>query len=278
VARLGILCFGFAIAPAIAQTLAVVSPVLAQFDGGPSSPAGFGFGSGESIFLSFDVAGFKATAEDDPKVELSWECRTLDGAGVPLLEPKSGSVKVELAPEDKNWRPKIRVELPLPQALMAGPGSIQLRITDQIAKKTVEHTVPFRMRGPNLSGADTLRPLHFRFLRSEDGNDPLTVAAYRPGDTVWAKFEIAGYQIGPNNSFAASYGLEVLRANGESLFKQEEAAREGGESFYPRRYLFGSLSLNLTKDLALGEYTIVLRLLDHLGMRQSETKHSFRVE
>ena len=72
--------------------------------------------------------------------------------------------------------------------------------------------------------------------------------------------------------------IGVLRANGESLYKQDEAANETGKSFYPRRYLLGALSLQLTKDLAVGEYTIALRIRDLVGKQQSETKHVFRVE
>jgi len=265
-------------APAYSQSLSVAAPLLAQFDGGPAAPAGYAFGSGEPIFLSFDVTGFKPSADDDPKVDLAWQCTAVDGAGLALLAPARGTVKVELAPEDKNWRPRVRVEIALPQALASGQGELRVEVTDNIAMKSASHRVPFRTRGLNLTGIDTLQPVRFRFFRAEDATEALTVAAYRPGDTVWAKFELAGYKLGPNHSFSASYGLEVFRANGESLFKQEEAAREAGDSFYPRRYLFGSLSLNLTRDLALGEYTIVLHLYDQLGMQHSETRHGFRVE
>ena len=264
--------------PLRAQSLAVVAPLLAQYDGGPSIPAGFGYGSGETIHLTFDVVGLKPSADDDPNIDLAWECAVFDAAGLSLTAPKKGEVKVELAAEDKKWRPRVRVEFPLPEALAAGGGEIRISAVDRVAKQSAELKVPFRTRGLSLDGVDSLRALRFRFLRAEDSADPLTVAAYRPGDTVWARFELAGYKLGPSNSFHVSYGLEVFRANGESLFKQEEAANESGQSFYPRRYVFGVLSLQLTKDLALGEYTILLRLKDHSGNATAESKHSFRVE
>jgi hypothetical protein len=268
----------FAALPCTAQSLAVVAPLLAQYDGGPSVPAGFGFGSGESIHLTFDIAGFKPSADDDPKIDLAWECSIFDAAGLPMAAPKKGEVKVELAAEDKKWRPRIRVEFPMPEALPAGGGEIRITVNDRVANKPADLKVPFRTRGLNLEKVDSLTALRFRFLRAEDSSDPLTVAAYRPGDTVWARFELAGYKLGPSNAIHVSYGLEVFRANGESLFKQEEAANESGQSFYPRRYVFGVLSLQLTKDLALGEYTILLRLKDHTGNTAAESKHSFRVE
>jgi hypothetical protein len=258
--------------------LAIVQPILAQFDGGPSVAAGFGFGSGESIFLSFDIAGFKPEGDEDLKINLSWQCQAFDEAGVAMTELKSGDVKVGLAPEDKKWRPRIRVELPMPQALPSGTAEIRLSVVDRVAGAKAALVVPFRTRGLNLSAVDKLQPLRFRFLRSEDSSEPLTVPAYQQGDMLWARFEIAGYKLGEGNSFDVGYGLEVFRANGESLFKQDEAAKETGKSVYPRRYLIGGLSLQLTKDLAPGEYTIALRIRDSIGNQESESKHSFRVE
>ena len=105
--------FGMVLLSALAVTgqLAIVQPVVAQFDGGPSVPAGFAFSGGESIFLSFDIAGFKPEGDEDLKLNLSWECQAFDAAGVALAASRKGDVKVDLAPEDKKWRPRVRVEL-----------------------------------------------------------------------------------------------------------------------------------------------------------------------
>jgi hypothetical protein len=251
---------------------------MAQFDGGPSVAPSYAFGSGESIFLSFDIAGFQPEGDEDKKLNLSWQCEIVDSAGVAMAAPKRGGVKVDLAPEDKKWRPRVRVELALPQSLVAGAGEIRLTAVDHVGKSNAALTVPFRTRGLSLSGVEGLTALRFRFLRSEDSTSALSPAAYRPGDTVWARFEMAGYRLGEGNSFQVSYGLEVLRANGESLFTQEEAANEAGKSFYPRRYLTGALSLQLTKDLAPGEYVILLRLRDGNSEQRAESRHTFRVE
>ncbi len=258
--------------------LMVVQPVVAQFDGGPSVAANYAFGGGESIFLSFDIAGAQPEGDEDKKLRLSWECQVFDSAGVAMTEPKRGEVNVDLAPEDKKWRPRIRVELVMPQALAAGAGEIRLTAVDHVAKANAALAVPFRTRGLSLSGVTGLAALRFRFLRSEDSAAALSPAAYRPGDTVWARFEMAGYRLGEGNSFQVSYGLEVLRANGESLFTQEEAANESGKSLYPRRYLTGALSLQLTRDLAPGEYVILLRLRDGNSEQRAESRHTFLVE
>lgn len=258
--------------------LAIVQPQLAQFDGGPAVGGNFAFASAESIFLSFDIAGFKPAGEEDLKLNLSWECQAFDAAGLAMTALQKGDVKVDLAPEDKKWRPRVRVELMLPQALASGVAEIRLSAVDHVGATKAALSVPFQTRGLNLASVTSLHPLRFRFLRSEDATDALSVPAYRQGDMVWARFEIAGYKLGEGNAFQVGYGLEVFRANGESLFKQEEAANESGKSFYPRRYLLGALSLQLTKDLDPGEYTIALRIRDAIGKQQSETKHVFRVE
>jgi hypothetical protein len=261
----------------VAGAISIVQPVVAQFDGGPAVAPSYGFGSGESIFLSFDLAGFKPEGDEDLKLNLSWTCQGFDSAGVAMTAPQNGDVKVDLAPEDKKWRPRVRVELALPQAVLKGAAEIRVTAVDRVGATNATLTVPFQTRGLDLTGVDTLRPLRFRFLRSEDAAEALSVAAYQKGDSLWARFEMAGYKLGEGNTFQVGYGLEVFRANGESLFRQEEAASENGKTLYPRRYLFGALSLQL-KDLAAGEYTIVLRMRDGVGNQQSETKHPFRVE
>ena len=258
--------------------LMIVQPLVAQYDGGPAIAAGFAFASGESIFLNFDIAGFKPEGDEDLKLNLSWECQAFDADGRAFAPLQKGDVKVGLAPEDKKWRPRVRVELPLPLGLAAGAGEIRLSAVDKVGGGKAALQVPIRTRGLNLAGVDKLQPLRFRFLRAEDANEALTAPSYAQGDMVWGRFEIAGYKLGDGNTFGVRYGLEVLRANGESLFKQEEAAHETGKSFYPRRYVTGTLSLQLTKDLPRGEYTILLRIQDDVGGQQSETRHSFRVE
>ena len=50
------------------------------------------------------------------------------------------------------------------------------------------------------------------------------------------------------------------------------------ESFYPKRYVAGILSLKLDPDIAKGEYTIVVTVRDQVGKQQYQSRHSFRVE
>lgn len=258
--------------------LGVVQPLIARFDGGPAVPAGTPFGSGESLFLTFDISGFKIDGDEDKRLHVTWECRAVDGEGIPLALPQKGEVKAYLNDEDKLWRPRVRLEIVMPQSLPSGTAEIRIAAKDVFAGTEASLAVPFQLFGLDIERVTALQPLRFRFLRSEDSPEPLDLVAYQQGDTVWAKFEMAGYKLGEENAFHVSYGLEVFRASGESLYKQEVAADEQGKSFYPRRYLTGVLSLKLTRDLARGEYTIALRLKDHIGGTESETRHKFGVE
>ena len=56
---------------------------------------------------------------------------------------------------------------------------------------------------------------NFRFLRTEEDAEPLKIASYRPGDTVWARFDITGYKMGPGNQRDVAYTLTVTRADGK---------------------------------------------------------------
>ncbi len=99
---------------------------------------------------------------------------------------------------------------------------------------------------------------NFRFLRNEDDEKPLPVAAYRPGDSVWARFDMTGYKLGDKNQVDIEYGLTVLREDGSVAYTEPQAANQKTQTFYPQRYQPGVLNLNLAKDQPLGKYTIVL--------------------
>ncbi len=118
----------------------------------------------------------------------------------------------------------------------------------------------------------------FRFLRNEDDVKPLQVAAYRPGDSVWARFDMTGYKLGEKNQVDIEYGLTVLREDGSVAYAEPQAANQKIQTYYPQRYQPGELNLNLAKDQPLGKYTIVLAVRDNLGQQMYETRETFSVE
>ena len=263
-------------APPKPKQLAVVRPTLHQFEGGPTLPASFEFLPGDTVFLTFSVSGFQSSEKDEVRIEYRIEAS--DPKGVALAAPHSGKVEAELAPEDKNWLPKARHSVLVPPFASSGVYRLSLAVKDLLSGSQAQQEVNFNVRGRQVEPSDTLVVRNFRFLRGEEDTDPLAVAAYRPGDAVWARFEIIGYKYGPKNRVEVSYGVAVLRPNGEQLYSEPNAAEEKQESFYPQRYVPGILSLKLDPDIFKGEYTIVLSVRDGVGNQTSELRQAFKIE
>ena len=134
------------------------------------------------------------------------------------------------------------------------------------------------MGGVQVQRSAGLTVQNFEFLRSENDREPLRVAAFSPGDTVYARFDMTGYKLGPNNSYRLSYGLTVLRPNGKPFFQEPKAAELQSDSFYPAQFLPGAIELTTTRDTARGEYVIVLTVRDQIGNQSYETRRAFSVE
>jgi len=252
--------------------------VIAQSEDGTRIPSGTVFIAGETIFLSARMNGFATQGEDRPELRLTWEADALDPEGIPIIERKRASIIAVITPQDKDWLPKLRHEILIPPMADSGNYKLVLRATDNINSSTATLEVPITVRGYEVAPSKELTARNFRFFRGENEGTPLATPAYRPGDPIWARFDMTGYKLGDKNKFDIAYGLEVFRPNGESIYKEPNAAELSETSFYRKRYMSGSLSLNPTSDIAKGEYTIVLTITDRLGNQTSETNHKFRIE
>jgi hypothetical protein len=266
-----VVCSGAAPAP-----LALVKPTLHQYEDGPTLPEDFLFGPGETVFLSFQIGGYKVSP--DSSIHLACRIEAVDPAGVPLAEVFQREITAELTPEDKDWMPIVRHSVPTPPLGDPGTCRILVLVKDLLAGTETKAEIPFRLGGRQVAPSDTLAVRNFRFLRSEEDREPLPAAAYRPGDTLWARFEIRGYKYGPNNAVHVEYGLAVLGPSGKTLYTEPRAALEQTSSFYPKRYLPGSLSLNLQPNAKPGEYTIVLSVRDEIGKQVFEIRQPFRIQ
>jgi hypothetical protein len=274
----------FALATAIplwAADLSAVNIQLHDYEDGPPIPAGQAFRPSETVYLSFQVSGFQATEDDH--IQLSYEIVAADPAKRPLGLSKTGKIEAELAPEDKKkgkfWMPKVRFQIQLPITPAPGVYNIRIHLDDKIdgAKHTVD--VPFHVEAAGVAPSNALTIQNFRFLRSESDKDRLPEGgAFRPGDAVWARFDITGYKFGPNNRYEVKYGLALNGAAGKSLFSNPDAAQDKSESFYPRTFIPGEFSLNLDKNIKPGDYTLVIFLSDPIGNQNFESAHVFRVE
>ncbi len=256
--------------------LSIVKATLHQYEDGPALPPEFIFAPGETVFLDFQIQGYKVSPES--RVHLQGRVEAVDAGGVLLAETFQREIKTELSPEDKDWLPRVGHSIPVPS--LGDPGTYRLRIavSDLLASSEAKAEIPFRVGGRQVAPSDTLVVRNFRFLRSEEDRDALAVATYRPGEALWARFDIRGYKYGEGNRIDVEYGLEVLGPTGKSLHAEARAAVEQSASFYPKRYLPGSLSLNLQSNARAGDYTIVLRVRDQIGRQVCETRHAFKIE
>ncbi len=268
-------------APASFQTgakqLAIVKPALRQYEDGPELPPTFSFLTGESVFLTFQIAGYQASGGDTNTIDLRCRIDALDPDGVKLVETASREIKTPISAEDKNWTPIVRHTFVIPPLALPGRYKLVLSVQDVLGKRDANTELPFNVRGHKVEPSPTLTARNFRFLRSEEDQDPLETAAYRPGDTLWARFDMIGFKYGEKNRIHVEYGLAVLGPTGKELYAEPRAAVEEGESFYPKKYVPGVLSLNLSKAQP-GEYTIVLTLRDEVGSQMDESRHTFKVE
>lgn len=256
--------------------LAIVQWELQQFEDGPALPSGYEFRPGETVFLSFRTSGYRVSGDD--RILLQYRIEARDPEGLLLAEAATGKVDAGLAVEDKDWMPKVRYSVLVPPLAPSGAYRLLVWLADKLGGAEVRKEIPFRVQGREVAPSAELVVRNFRFLRSEEDAKPLIVAAYRPGDAVWARFDITGYKLSERNRFQVEYGISVLRPSGEVLYTEPNAASEKDESFYPKRYVPGVLSLKLDSDIAPGEYTIVLDVRDAIGGQKHESRHSFRVE
>jgi hypothetical protein len=256
---------------------AILKPSVSDMEDGPAVPPSFTFVPGQFVFLSFDVAGYQVSPER--KLHLSYQVDAFDPKGIRLMETIANTLDTTLSDEDKNWKPKMRQQILLPP-LAAGSGAykIAIRVTDDLAKATVSQEISLQVRGREVAPSDTLTVRNFHFYRGEEDRDPLAVAAYKPGDTLFARFDIIGYKFGPHNSVDVDYGISILAPGGKVLFAQEKAAEEKTSSFYPKAYVPGSMNLNIYKDTRPGQYTVVCTTRDHIGNQTYEAKGTFTVE
>jgi hypothetical protein len=256
---------------------------LHQFEDGPILAANYDFLPGETAYFSCRIAGFQVflkdkDREDNRTVKLSWQLQVTDPAGVLIEKPSQGRIESDLVQEDKNWVPKFLVSFVIPPFAPSGAYRISAHIRDEVAAKEVDSTLEFKVRGHEVEPSDALVARNFRFLRAENDSGGLTSAIYRPGDTLWARFDIVGFKLGEKNTYTVEYGLAVENSEGKQLFSQPQGAEDNGASYYAKRYVPGVLSLNLDPTVSKGEYVLVIILRDQVGKQLREEREKFQIE
>src|SRR5579872_439931 len=202
--------FAFVPLLAAAPALQIVKPAISQMDGGAVDPAGATHTPGEIVYFSCRVANFTNTPEE--KIHLTYSVQAFDPLGAPLEEVYKNEISDEVGPQDKEWMPKVAIEIAISPLGLSGTYKIKVKVDDLVAKSSAELEVPFEVRGRSVAPSDTLVVRNFRFFRNENDTQPVEKAIYKPGDGVWAKFDITGYKFGPGNKVDVSYVTSVLNA------------------------------------------------------------------
>ena len=259
-----------------APALQIVKPIISQMDGGTPDPPGYAHVPGETLYFSCRINGYVKSPEE--KIHLTFSVQAFDPKGVPLTELYKNEIVEEVSPQDKGWMPKIETEVAIPPLVSSGAYKIVVKVEDVMAKASEELAVPFQVRGHEVMPSETLVVRNFRFFRNEDDPQALAKASYKPGDGVWAKFDITGYKYGEGNKIDVSYVTSVIAPSGKVLWTQPEPAAEQSDSFYPKRYVAASFGITLQPSIRPGEYIIAVAVKDAVGNQTHEAKGTFTIE
>lgn len=254
----------------------MVRPTLhyRQEEGASISPT-YQYTAGELLYFSFRIAGY--TAQKD-KVNLRWQLVAVDPDGLLLMAPLNGAIEEELSFNDKNWLPKVSQTLPLPAQMPPGTYRLKLHIADEFANKSIDTEVGFNVGGKPFPVVKGLTILNLQFLRAPEDRQPMERAVYHAGETLIARFDLAGFQLGEKNRFEVDYGLAVLNADGKVLFTQDHAASETNAPYYPQRLLKGELTLNLQAGVRPADYMLQVKVRDHVANADTVAEAKFAVE
>lgn len=269
------------ISNAAESSLAIIDAGVQQSEDAPFVSNDYQFFPGDYLYFTFQVAGFAIQSEgrdEVRKISLSYQVTPEDSRGNALAKSTEGQIQDELHPEDKNWLPKRRASFLLPSFVAAGEFRIHVVVKDLVAKNKTSRDFPFHIGGVQIQPSGAIAIEDFRFLRKETDREALQVPAYSPGDTVYARFNMTGYEFDAHNQYHLAYGVTVLRPDGKPFLEQPKAAELEDSSFYPAQFVPGTLDVITSSDSPQGEYVIILTARDLVANKSFETRQAFSIE
>jgi hypothetical protein len=260
---------------------AILNARVESSEDAPAVSANYQFLPGDYVYFSFQISGFRIEGDGEKEsrqIALSYEVSMQDAKGIPLAASQPGEIKAQLNPEDKNWIPKRRTSFVIPSFVGAGEYRIHVVAKDLVAGSESSLDVPFHIGGMRVEASENISVQHFSFLRQEEGGEPLTIAAYRPGDTVFVTFDVTGFTLGAGNQYHIAYGVLVLGPDGKPFLNEPNAAQLKDASFYPAQFLPCAVNV-ITKPSSLrGTYTVAVTVTDVIAKKSYEVKRSFTLE
>lgn len=230
--------------------------------------------AGETLYLSFRVAGFKP--DEKHRVKLGYWIDLVDPQDIRLTETMSDKIEQTLAPEDEKWRPKAEYSAVVPTYAPSGEYHVNILVRDEVAGKEVRQQMRFMVRGETIEPSETLAVRNFEFADSEDGKAKPT-PAYTRGTTLWARFRVVGFRVSPDKRIHVEDDLSVLDPEGKVLFEKPQAAVENYTMYYPPRFLTASFNLELQPQVKPGDYILRLTIRDLLGKQETRHESKFTV-
>jgi len=272
--------FGALFAGQAAAQPAIRDFVFRQFEGGPAWDTGQAARSGENLVFSFSISGLKTfeTDKEEKKIRYEWTAQALDPKGVALAEPLSGKQEAEILPEDKDWIPKISGTLKLPDFLPRGSFHLAVSVRDVVADVSAKGEFPFPVSGPSIPSQDRFAIQDVRFFREESSTEPISPVAYRPGDTIWIRFQMSGFHGNSSKELHVRYGYELKNPTGKVVFSQTDALEARQSYFYLPAYLPAFLSFTPDSKVPRGEYAVILTAQDAVSGEQAQSEQKFRIE
>jgi len=258
--------------PALQTSAAIVS----QFEDGPGLEGSQKMVVGETGFFRFAAVNFKTS--DTGKVQLSGHVQVFDPRGTPIAPTDDIVIGTTLSQEDKDWRPRFHSQFQLPAIAPPGTYKIHFEVTDEQTHQKAGGDTAFAVDGRDVAPSQTLTIRQIGFYRGADDETSLSVAAYRPGEMVWVRFDVTGYKYGEQNAMDVAYDVAVTDAMGKQLFSQENAAVEKSQAFYPQPWVPGSFSLTLQPDMGKAAYSVSITAHDGIGKQNVTEKADFKVE
>jgi len=265
-----------ALSGAVPDALSIVFPTLSRSDDGVNEPSDTQHIGGELLFFTCRISNYSKSPEQ--KIHLSYSVQVYDPKGTALLELYKNEIAEEVAPQDKEWLPKISTQLELPPALLSGTYKVTVNAEDLISHAKAALDVPFKVQGHGIRVTPALSVQNMRYYRSEDDTVPMERPVYKAGDALWVRFDVTGYKYGDKNSVNLSYVFSVLGADGSAIWTAPQPIVEQSESVYPKPYVSGAFSIQVQSAVKPGEYAIGVKATDVTGKQTVDAKQPFTVQ
>jgi hypothetical protein len=253
----------------------VTDPIVSQFEDGPALAGGQKLVAGETLFFRFGVVNYKISTG---KVQIAGHAQALDPKGVSIAARDDIAIATTLSEEDKDWKPRLHSQFQVPPIARAGIYRIRFEATDEQTHQSSSAEATFTVEGNDVPPSPALVIRNIGFYRTQDDETPLKLAAYRPGDTVWVRFDATGYKYGDQNAIDVAYDVAVANSEGKQLFAQENAAVEKSQAYYPQPWVPGAFSLTLQPNMSPGNYSVKVTARDGIGNQTVTEKAQFKVE